>query len=335
MQPELRSLQGLGKLSKSFLYRLVSKSVTGLDGQVYPGASKYELLAVIYLSQIADQKGLIKQFHLQDFAQVLKCSEREVYVLLNNLVSKKYISAHFYQNKKWTGFRNIRLIGNDFSKVKKYSRENRYLSTFYSFFNWSDGNVSSLEKLSLYALRLLLLLLFDYHYQNGANGSAAYYCERLQIKDTSLIDSYLKEIEDALLYEKFYEVKKSKKNKNGFIHIYSKNNFLIPENKPADTQMTFYKRKWLMFLLNHNAVLYNDPALLLHSASYKVDMHMVLNSIFSVVSAYLLKGYALECLETIIKGVIAESGYLLDFFLLAKIRARLQGELDFKPVTIS
>lgn len=332
MQSELLALQGLGKLSKSYLYRLVKKTITCSDGIERCGASKYELLSIIYLSQIADSSGYIKQFRIKEFADVIRCSEREVYVIMENLVAKQYISAKLYNNKKWTGFRNIRLLGNDFSKVKKFTRENRYLNTFFSFFDWSDANMDALDKISLYALRFLLLLLFEYNYKNGCNLNTALICEQLGIENRKLLVGYLKELEDNLFYDTFYQVKNYKRKINNFIHIYSKNVFLMPEDKPADKQLTYYKRKWMLYLYNNKAIIYNNDKLVKHNTSYLINQTYILNRIFSFVSAYLLKGHLLKQIEAVVENVLEDSCFIIDILVLERIGARLKGQFDFKTL---
>jgi len=324
---KLKPLQGLGKLSQSYLYRLVSKRVRCLDGQYRNGASKLELLAVIYLSQIADVSGYVAQFRIKDFAQILRCSEREVYYIMENLVAKEYVQATFYENRKWTGFRDIKLIGNDFSDDTLFQKGYRYVSSFYSFFDWSDANMASLEKLSLYAIRILLLILFFYNFNHGCKLKREDLCELLGIKDKSLVRGYLKELEEYLFYSKFSEIVHSGAA-NEYIRVFSKNAFMTPDNKPKTGQMSYYKRKWLLHLLNNKAVVYNDPSLVSRSKDYILTMNDILEKIFSLVSSYLLKGHLLSNVERAIETVFREAGYILDLFSLSRMDLRLMKALD-------
>jgi len=316
-------IQGLGKLSKKYLYRLISRTITCSDGVIRPGASSCEILTVIYLSQIADKKGFIRQFRIRELAKTIGFTEREVYFALDNLIKKEYITASYYQNRKWTGYRNITLKDNDFSK-SKYSKDNRYLNTFFSFFNWTTSNATMLRDLSLYTLRLLLLILFQYHPKNGANINRGVACELLGIKNPALISKYLKEIgEKVVIDDGFYKEVGDKKSASGYIHFRSKNMDFVPEKRPADNQLSFYKRKWLLYL---RANRYSIRDIVTHYI-YKTTLMDFLNSIFSKVYFYLQEGYELRKIEGIIKTVIKEHEYIVDVGLISHISLRLEKNL--------
>lgn len=310
MKIELKDLQGLGKLSKTYLYRLISRTVIGINGERCNGASSCELLAVIYLSQIADSHGNISQFKISDFSLALQCSEREAYVLLHGLTSKGYISSTDFNNKKWTGFRNITLVNNTMPQ-NKYDKNTRYLNTFHNIFDFSNPcTVSCLKKLSLYALRLLLFLLFSYNYTNGYNTSADYLCELLSIQERQLINVYLKELEP--LFGDFYRINPSRRRSYGFIHIYSKNNLFIPEKRPSDTQLSYYKRKWFLYFINHHC-------------SIDCDLTVLLNTLFSYVSYFLLNhSISLDKIEHIIVDVIQQNNFILDYLICPRILLSLE-----------
>ena len=72
----------------------------------------------------------------------------------------------------------------------------------------------------------------------------------------------------------------------GNLTIHSKNPFLIPTAAPADEQLTYYKRKWMLYILNNDIFVCQDCSLL-----------ELLNLIFSTVYHWLTKGVSLELIE--------------------------------------
>lgn len=292
---EHQCLQGCGKLNIHFLTRLTSKTVVGKDDIVYPAASKLELLTVIYLSQIADSSGFISEFKTKSLSNILGCSERAIYVILKGLSKKGYIDYTYYDDLNWSGLRDIRLIGNDFSNIKKFNAKTRYVSTFYSFFDFSNPEaVGFLTNLSLYALRLLLILLSMYDYRHGSKISCNRLCKELGISDRSLIKDYLSELE-SFLGTDFYEIVPNMRRRllYGTVLLSPRNSTFVSET-PSDQQLTYYKRRWLLYFINNNMVI---------DSSFPVSRY--LNMIFNNVYAALIRKIPLECIEKTILESLA------------------------------
>ena len=164
----------------------------------------------------------------------------------------------------------------------------------------------------MYALRLLLFLLYSYNYNNGFNTSADYLCALLGLKNRRLINLYFKELEPV--FGDFYKINASKRRTYGYIHIYSKNNFFIPERRPNELQLSYYKRKWLLYFLNNKCVV-------------KEQLMYVLNTLFSTVYTYLLEySLSLEKIESCIRTVIENCNGVISKITLAHILLVLDKE---------
>lgn len=297
-------IQGCAKLKYNFILDLIAKKRRLSSGVVVPGASKYELLCVIYLSQIADSAGYVEQFAIHDLSQILHCSEREVYYLINGLIKKEYITADYYQSANWSGVKNIRLIGNDFSNIQKYTGKDRYISAFYPVFNFNDGSmIEALTDLSLFSLRLLLLLLSMYDRKYGVRVSFQTLMKLLDVHNNKLIFLYLKELE-RVCGERFFIVVSHGKHLYHMIHIRPNNMYMTPEL--TERQLTYYKRKWLLKIQNESVPI--DPI---------KTISEYLSMIFQKVYAALSTGLSLENVENIIFNQIKLNGYL-DLITLAR-----------------
>lgn len=248
-------MQGCGKLSHTVVSRLIKNNLSGNNGVTLNGASKYEIFSVIYLSQIADSSGFVSQFRIQDLANVTGCSIRNTYNILHNLKSKGFISFKYYNNVNWSGIKDIRLLNNDFSKVTKYSGQNRYVNSFHTCFDFTDKkSYAFLHSLSLYALRTLLIILDIYKYENGTRISCLEIANRLGISHVFLTVSYMQELE-KFYGTGFFTFKKNhsrRKGIYGYITIAPRNPYLNAPKSPADMQMTYFKRKWLLFFQNND-----------------------------------------------------------------------------------
>lgn len=281
-------LNGCGKLKYDLVLKLTKKNLPGPNGTISTGASKFEILTLIYLSQIADKSGYISQFTTKDLATVIGCHERSVYVIIKGLQSKGFIKAKYYEDLNWSGVKDITILNNDFSKVKKYNKTTRYVSTFYPCFDFTnESSQKFLEGLSLYALRTLLYILTIYNYDNGCRISCNKIKDALQIQDRSLIIDYMEEL-STYFGTDFYKLGRAANRRYiyGNLTIHSRNPFLIPTASPADEQLTYYKRKWMLYILNNDIFVCQDCSLL-----------ELLNLIFSTVYHWLTKGVSLELIE--------------------------------------
>lgn len=311
MQDFTQSIQGCGKLKHNFISDLTKKERIISSGKTMPGASKYELLCVIYFSQIADKSGFIEQFAIRDLSDILCCSKREVYCLLNGLLKKEYITAKYYQNENWSGIKNIRLIGNDFSQIKKYTGKDRYISAFYPVFDFSDKEmVKRLADLSLFALRLLLQLLCMYDKNHGIRVSFQALMELLDVHDKKLIHSYLKELE-KILGQRFFIITGRGRNNYHMIHI-RPNPYMTPEL--TDRQLTYYKRRWMLKIKNESIYVDSGRTILEY-----------LNVIFQQIYTALRDGILLDKAEDVILSWIKKNGYYLDIITLARAGNDLDG----------
>lgn len=310
MQDFTQSIQGCGKLKYKYITALTQKERTTSTGEKFPGASKYELLCVIFLSQIADSSGYIEQFTIKDLSSILQCSEREVYCLIAGLIKKEYITAQYYKNENWSGVKNIKLIGNDFSNIKKYTSADRYISSFYPILNFADKNaVAALGNLSLFALRLLLYLLCMHDKNRGIRVSFSTLMEMLQVHDKKLIYSYFTELEN-IFGKHFFICTQSGKKKFHMIWI-KKNAYMLPDL--LDEQLTYYKRRWSLLLKN--------MSILIDAGKTMMDY---LNLIFKEIYVALKNGISIKQAESVIIQALQTNGYYLNQISLLRATLNLE-----------
>lgn len=309
------ALQGLGKLSLPYVKKMISKSVEGSDGTVYSGASKLEILTLLYLSQIAEPSGLVREFKTKDIAETICCSERAVFVIFASLKKKGFITYKDYDNKRWTGLKDIRLLNNDFSSVNKYTKNTRYISTFYTFFDFTDESVVSfLNGLSLYALRTLLCILISYNYNTGLRMSCDRFCEELGIVDRSLIKYYLDELA-AYFGDDFFTIRRGHNARitYGNVYIGAHKSSLQPEAAPHDEQMTYYKRRWLLNFKHYDMV-----------CDYHFPLSRYLCELFNLVFRALEHGISLDVAEETLIDSLCTDDFIVDTRTLYNGRARLE-----------
>ena len=287
-----KQINGCGKLAYSLVLKLCKKSLPGPNGTVCPGASKFEILTLIYLSQIADASGYVSQYTTKELAGVIGCDPRSVYPIIDGLRRKGFITAKYYEDMNWSGVKDIKILNNDFSKIGKYDKTTRYISTFYPFFNFSDEQaLAFMSGLSLYALRTLLYLLTVYSHEHGLKLSCNTVCDTLQIHDRALVVGYLEEL-SAYLGKDFYIVKKAanKRYIYGNVIIAAKNVFFVPD-RPSDSQLTYYKRRWALYFINNDI-----------SIAPGESLPELLNLLFTSVYSWMTKGFALEFIESVYQG---------------------------------
>lgn len=305
MSGKFDEIMGCGKISLSNIYKLIDKT---------SGASKYEILTYIYLSQIADRAGKVAQFTTKDLAAVIHCDPRSVFVVLKNMEKKNLIKVAYYQEKNWSGVKDIRLIGNDFSNVANF-KKHRYISSFYPFFDFSDEeNVTKLNNLSLYALRLLLLLLSKYRSDTGLKISYNRLRSELQLEKRSLIHGYLLELESLIGKDFFHKVKKDREI-YGILYISVNTTYLIPEKSPREKQLSYYKRHWLLLFKNHDMTI-----------SRVSPLSDLLNYIFTTVYTALSndRGRLSELEEKMLDSLQTDGGFI-DFLTLYHASVAING----------
>ena len=101
-------LNGSYKLSETVIERILSRQFDGSDS-----VSNYEILALIYFSQICDTKGVIEEYKVPDLAEIIGCSRRAAYYIVENLVIKGFI---IQSKSSWAGYRKLTILNNDLAE---------------------------------------------------------------------------------------------------------------------------------------------------------------------------------------------------------------------------
>lgn len=287
---------GLYKLSSENVNKCIQRTLVDIHGNRVPGCSKNEIATLIYLTQIADQKGKIEAFKASMIMQAISCSKRDSFLIINNLQQKGFIQI---ENRTWTGYMDIRILNNDFSQVKKYDKNVRYLNTNRPYFDRTDfAFYNAFRNLSLYATKLLLYVLCAYNIDYGYHITYMSLTSVLSVKSRSLIHKYLEELQPILgalsessFYESYPDLKKG--FRYGRIKIPFRNTMFIANKGITEKQDSYYKRYWLSK--------FND-------GTYEVDGHATSKESFASILFQIVLHYINEfkVTRTFVENVIDE-----------------------------
>lgn len=188
-------LYGSYKLSEHIIRRLTSVTVIGEENKSYNSASRYEIGTLLYFSHVCDPAGVIKNFRTSSLAKIIGCSDRQCANIIENLRKKQFISI---KGEKWTGLKTIRIVNNDFSNVKKYTHQTRYLNTSSEYFDRMGEWYQLFMQLSVNAMRLFIYVMYNYSFQNGYRVSILRLMQTLGIRNKYTLLGYMDEMESLL-----------------------------------------------------------------------------------------------------------------------------------------
>lgn len=292
MNSETDKLIGSYKISEPMLKRMIAKKIVNINGTLTESASSLELLALIYFTQISSIDGIVKDFKVSDLQPILDCSKRMTYNIIDNLIYKKFITIY---GDSWSGIKTIHILDNDFSQITNF-KENRYLNTNHAIFLPTDKNTyNEFKKLSLYAKRTLLIVMFNYNYKYGYRASVDTIKDLLGIKERYKVVSYLKELAyilDEKTNESFYSVSKDtrKRLKHGNINITASNHNFVFESGIGDEQDSYFKRSWELLLKNQNII--DDD---LYKTEKKAEINTYLGILYSGMQQYVKENSYEQC----------------------------------------
>ena len=311
---------GSYKLSEYQLMRLISKGEHG--------ASSFEIDTMLYLSQICDEKGVINRFRISELKHIIGCSLRECYYVLSNLEKKGLLSVSC-ENKN--GYRKLLLTNNNFSGVTDY-RKNRYLNVNRCFLNPFSPEYCYYQKLSLFAKKLLLYILYQYSTKRGYRFKFRQAAKALCIKNETLISQYLQEIKPLLIDDELitYMSKESDGRKYDMCFIKQNSTMLMPQSGLSAFQPSFVRHqlsrmfdnvcKQNIYILDeegnkvtqHNTVLFDYYISSLSSKIIYLKQkceHMSLDDILTA-----LYDYIMECQKITHKQVLDFAHALLTYY---------------------
>ena len=268
---------GSYKLDAGVLLKMISASSV-YNGR-YAGASRYEILAIIHLTHIADASGRVECFRATEFIDAIGCSRREAFSLMRSLEDKGYIRA---ERAEWKGCYDITIVGNDFSVVSKKSR---YLNTNRDFFEPGRELYNDLIGLSHTSLRLLLFLLFNYSQSYGYHASYGSIMGALGVNHKSVINRCLEELDGILSYDvRFYRIRRDLKKglRYGYIDMGPRHSFFKVAEGIERNKESFFKR--------HVSLIVKEAGSAIQGAVRSVDE--LLSMTFAIFQSYLDKGIA-------------------------------------------
>lgn len=311
LEDNSRKLMGLARINKDILMRLISRKIVRERNEVVSGASKFQILTYIYLAQISDSTGFISNFKINGLAKTIGCSHREIYCALDGLEVKGFLTYVCSDGVRWTGIKDIQLIGvNSDGKVSE-----RYINLFYSFFNFSNKDiVAKINKLSVYALRLLLLLTLNYNHKYGYRVGFKTLSNVLEVRSYRRIHRYFNELASFFGDDEFFEISGDimGRTKYGFVLMRAGNMNFEPHLEIPKEQETYYKRKWRMFFSSIGLIGDNT------------DGYFYENMLFGIIYSILQKGMlTLEAIENYIRERFLVDGFRLDVSCMATISNKL------------
>lgn len=272
---------GSYKISPSLLKRILKKTITINENNeeiTYKGISEYELRCLLYFTQICNSSGVIESIHWSEVEMDAKIPERTYQNVLVGLSKKGFIEVE----RNWSGYNKIKIKDNDYSNFENME-DKRYLSTLYSFLNVSNKEYSNFKKLSLYAKKTLLYILFARHENWGLRSKYETIANELGIKNRGLINKYIKEInkyifnsylttsdyleeekagsyspeqteEQKLKIRTFFKREPLERKKNGYLKILPEAFRIntIKHSKIEKNQNTYFRHIFTNFLYDEN-----------------------------------------------------------------------------------
>ena len=211
---KVNPLMGSYKLGAGVLLKMISAA--SVHNGRYAGASRYEILAMIHLTHIADAEGRVECFRAREFMEAVGCSRREAFSLMRSLEDKGYIDI---RPSSWYHCYELLILHNDYRIVTEKSR---YLNTNHEFFEPGRCLYDDLIQLSHTSLRLLLFLLFNYSQSYGYHASYTGIMAALGIKHKDVINRCLDELDPILSIDgTFYRIREDLKRgtRYGFLDI--------------------------------------------------------------------------------------------------------------------
>lgn len=301
MHENLKQIQGSYKLSAKIVKRLTCRSLTDIHGKQCPGATKLMIASMIYFSHICSPSGYIPELKLSELSFVLRCSTRSTFYLLSLLKERGFIKA---DETEFRGIYNITILDNDFSSVSDYSGV-RYLNTNRIFFNSrGENSYDKFLDISLYSMRLLLLLLLHYNVKNGYHVSFDTLCSQLSVKKRSLVHKYLEEIKSVIGSSFLRESPNLVKHlKFGSVFISKNDSSMSPDCGLSYSQDSFYNHKWKSKLFSLGIII-----------DYSLgSIHYHAGRLYAIVSDFLRKNLSLILIENTIINILTDHGIINDY----------------------
>lgn len=306
---KLTDIMGSYKISEKLMEKLISKNLETADGRTVPGVSSLELDAVIYFTTISDSSGRVEEYHPTDLADVLGCSIRATYGIIDNLVKKGIIRM---EDTSFCGVKDITVLDNDFSNVTNYTTS-KYINTNKEFFNiCNESFYSSYKELTLYAKRTLLIILDGYNMNYGYRVAVDTVKERLGIKNRRLVVSYINELQDILGNKCSIKPDRNRHYKFGNIEFLKQNGYMSSNKGIEDNQDTYFKRSLRLFLEKHGIL-----------DRENIGINALLNKLFSILYSYAHNNCSVASCMEIIKKAFLDMG-IADDYVLAIVKSRFK-----------
>ena len=272
-------LKGSYKLSKTIIDKI---------NQSTRSISNNELLSVIYFTQICDISGYIDDFKISDLKDIIGCSRRAAYNIINNLVEKNFISI---SGSTWTGCRNITLLDNDFTNSTE-----RYLNTNFTFLTFTHNDYVAFKELSLFAKKTLLIVLFNYQLKYGYHVSIETLRKYIGVTTKTKVLKYVNELKN-MFDASLITVSGSKKQriKYGMLYIQANVPVFCHESGIKDYQPCYIKRSYMNLFKNSNIEFDSINKTELYLSNDILRKH--LQSLYSLTVSYISKGFSFDQIQ--------------------------------------
>lgn len=291
-------IEGSYKLSEKVIKRLVGRNIECPNESFCVSISNYELLAVLFFSQICNSSGIVEEIKITSLAEIIGCSRRAAYSIINNLSQKGFISI---ESSSWTGYHTIRILDNDF-KDADY-KTTRYLNTNFTYFNPLHKDYEAFKKLSLYAKKSLLMILFNYQAKYGYRVSLDNFMEYIGIYNKTKVMGYIDELR-RMFDERLFIVYGSKKERLKYHNVY------IKAQMPCFTADTGIDEKQFCYI-KHQYLQHLKVQGISFSSLYTEEEPQIMKSLhklYAMTLHYMSAGLSFSQIEQTIFDVIYQEG---------------------------
>ena len=300
-------LNGSYKISEAVVNRILSREFH-TDAAEYDSISNYEILALIHFSQICDIAGNIEEYKVPDLAEIIGCSRRASYNVVKNLEQKGFLTQ---SESSWAGYRNIKILDNDFSSVDY--KNVRYINSNFTYFNHNHTDYEVFKGLSLYAKKTLLIILLKYQHTYGYRVEIDTLQKYLGVSKKSKVMSYIDELRgmfDARVLTVSPNTKLRLKNHN--LYVGSKLPCFVAETSITEDKDCYIKYRIETLFRRENIAYCSYASKTMSGGSVK---RTVLQQIYSLYVHYNSKGVSASAITDAVISTVTAFGKYDDYAL--------------------
>lgn len=294
-----KKIPGSYQLGSRIVERLIRRTLTTSGNKTALNTSSYALDLMVYFTTVSDDKNVVHDFSYTEISEFSDMSVRNFYYCIRTLKNFGFIS---YESTGH-GTMDITILNNDREKNKQQG----YINTNRTFFIKGTDDFTIYQHLSVYAKKILLLLMLKYNAKFGLRIHMETIASYLGLKNPSLVVSYLDELKD-LLGADFYKTEDSSKPK---VVISSRFYGLMAYGDYRE-QETYLKRTIKKAIISQGLTYYDVLKRTMNGRSFKKQM---ISSISGVFIKYITLGIPFEQLFIRFSSCLHNLNHISDSFI--------------------